>query len=268
MESKSIQGKSGLSKEILNLLRDSIQEELGLSEEDLKLLRNLLEDYIEFKKLKEKDKDKLNETQKKQYEEDEKEMKNIISIILDKNISLDQKLKRVGRAPASSAIVKNFKKNLVEKIEKDRKKADKLQEIINKGLENGILGVTIEDFFIPLDSLFLNKETKKNKIIKEYQKNEDLEAKFKPQVGIEVLLENQEKNVIKKTNEKSNFLKSFGSIKLEENIIKEFNPSKKMTQVEAYNKQKREEKENQNSKSVGRTMSPYPPYPPLPTSNN
>jgi len=121
---------------------------------EYKLARRIVERSSEYKKLIQQSQDKRLEHERLIEQRDIKQMINIIAILLDKTLSFEERLRRAGRAPASSSIVKHFKNKLEKRLKKNMKFFIKLRDERNKGLKNGILGITLADFAF---GLFLRK---------------------------------------------------------------------------------------------------------------
>ena len=120
---------------------------------------------------------KITNEDKKISEKEEREMINIIAILLDRNLSFEERLRRVGRAPTSGAVVKEFKKILIKEFTKNRNLILKLNKEKDKSLKNGILGLRLEDLVsnsilnpiikIVMDYSISKKQENNEKITKE-----------------------------------------------------------------------------------------------------
>ncbi len=253
-----------------------------------KLARKLLKNSPEFRKLMEKNRDKTNEAQRRQYKQDKREMINIIAVLLDQSLSMNERLRRAGRAPANSPLVKEFKNNFIKFAKKHRKLFEKLQKQKKETLK-GILNLTLNDFTFNalLNGISnsvgsaLGNSNKQNRV----NSNEQTVAKNKEQTNKEFEI----KDIIRRTpriNRLANLkkhkplsikpsrsvgekqpvkipskLNSFAMAQTVETPAMEFNQTAKIGQVEALKKQRMEEALNPKTASIGRTMSPYPPIP-------
>ena len=175
-----------------------------------------------------------NKAQIEQFDRDRREIMNIIAILLDQGLSINERLKRAGRAPANSSFTKEFKNNFIKLAKKNYKILEKLRK--QKGNElKGILNLTLNNF--TLNIFFKNVVSN----------------------SINLTLKNDKKlnkfNHIKKPQNK-NFAKldSFTKVKAP---VMGFVPKVKISQVEALKKQRMEEKLNPKTSSVGRTMNLY-----------
>ena len=212
-----------------------------------------------------------NKTQIEQFDHDRREIMNIIAILLDQGLSINERLKRAGRAPANSSFTKEFKNNFIKLAKKNHKILEKSQK--QKGNElKGILNLTLNNFTLNIFfknvvsnsiNLTLKNDKKLNKFnhIKQIKKeNFKIKSNIKKNI-IEDKINNSKLNIknnindIKKPQNK-NFVKldSFTKVKAP---VMGFVPNVKISQVEALKKQRMEEKLNPKTSSIGRTMNLY-----------
>lgn len=247
------------------IIRDKI---LGVAKNSIKKNKN---------KVKEITKSSF-EINKSMIERDKSETNNIIAILLDDRLSLATRLLRAGRSPASSVMVKAFKKNIIKHI-KNHKKKLLLVNSKNNYLK-GILNLKLYDLeltsflqkvikasvkeaakkeikvLIPLKTV----ETKKNNVTKkevitdkkkvQISKNESVLIKTVEKV-VETKIEKNIDKVSRKTTElsKLNVFTSLKVISFTEELV--FEKSSKISQVKLLEENRRNKI---NGKDLGRTM--------------
>ena len=225
---------------------------------------------------------KITNEDKKISEKEEREMINIIAILLDRNLSFEERLRRVGRAPTSGAVVNEFKKILIKEFTKNRNLILKLNKEKDKSLKNGILGLRLEDLVsnsilnpiikIVMDYSISKKQENNEKITKEIiVEKKQLYTKDIPEVeqSKKLIKENSinydnQKDVLNKKNKdlQNSILNSFKKINIKQNntqinfqnntIVKDFinknvNEISKKNFVENLKKQRKEFLENTNN---------------------
>lgn len=249
-----------------------------------KLARELLKNSPEFKRLKESSSDKNKENQVRQFRQDKKEMINIIAILLDSTLSMNERLRRAGRAPANSSFVKEFKNNFIKFAKKNKKLFEKPQKQ-KKELLKGILNLTLKDFtFNALlngvsnsvasalenqnkntisnsnqhtitrtkeqeNKIELSKKTRNKKVSRPLKKGVlTIYGTLNTQLGI-----NNSKRPLITIPSKLN---PFANAQTVENLTVAFNQVNKISQVEALKQQRVAESSNPKTVSVGRTITP------------
>ena len=86
-----------------------------------------------------------------------KEILNILAIMMDSGLSLEDRLKRVGRAPASSGFSRNFKLIASRNIKRTKKIIEHIQK--NTKQIKGILNINLKDIFNKFFKIGLKEKT-------------------------------------------------------------------------------------------------------------
>ena len=117
-----------------------------------------------------------------------KEILNILAIMMDSGLSLEDRLKRVGRAPASSGFSRNFKlmasrnikrtKKIIEHIQKNTKQIKGILNIALKDIFNKFFKTGLKEKTFVLPKVKVVNHTKKVNKVKEVKNIEIKKTKF------------------------------------------------------------------------------------------